>query len=72
MPDSRPMPTIGPRCNELRITDKATEVSWRIIYRVDRDAIVIVDAFAKKSRATPTAAISRAARRLKRYDEAIR
>jgi len=72
MPDSRPMPTIGPRCHELRIADRATSKEWRIIYRVDSDAIVIADAFAKKSRATPKAAISRAMRRFRRYDEAAR
>jgi len=65
------MPTIGSRCYELRIADRATGVSWRIIYRVDQDAIVIADAFAKKSRTTPRAAVERAARRLRRYDEII-
>jgi len=72
MPDSRPMPTIGPRCHELRIPDRAASKEWRIIYRVDADAIVIADAFAKKSRTTPKGAIARAARRLRRYDEAVR
>ncbi len=72
MPDSRPMPAIGPRCHELRITDRVAGKEWRIIYRVDADAIVIADAFAKKSRSTPKAAITRGARRLRLYDEAIR
>ena len=72
MPDSRPMPTIGPRCHELRITDRAASKEWRIIYRVDTDAIVIADAFAKRSRTTPKGALSRAVRRLQRYDEAVR
>jgi phage-related protein len=63
------MPAIDPRCYELRIPDRGTGVAWRIIYRVDPDAIVIVDSFAKKSQATPKAAIARAARRLRRYDE---
>ena len=39
MPRSRPMPGIGPRCHELRIDDRATAKAWRIIYRVDPDAI---------------------------------
>jgi hypothetical protein len=43
--------------------------AWRIIYRVDPDAIVILDSFAKKSQATPKTAIARAARRLRLYDE---
>ena len=38
MPHSRPMPSIGPRCHELRITDE--NKIWRIIYRIDIDAIV--------------------------------
>lgn len=69
MPRSRPMPSIGPRCHELRADDAATGKAWRIIYRVDADAIVIVDSFAKKSQATPNAAIIRAARRLRLYDQ---
>ena len=43
MPWSRPMPSIGPRCHELRIIDVSG--TWRIIYRVDSDAIVIADVF---------------------------
>src|SRR5256885_615761 len=53
MPDSRPMPGIGPRCHELRIPDPLEGVTWRIVYRIDQDAIVIGDVFAKKSRQTP-------------------
>jgi len=64
------MPTIGPRCHELRIADRATGTAWRIIYRVDADAIIIADTFAKKARTTPKAVLSRAARRFRRYDEA--
>jgi phage-related protein len=48
MPHSRPMPSIGSRCHELRINDERT--SWRIIYRIDSDAIVILEVFSKKSR----------------------
>jgi phage-related protein len=39
MPYSRPMPSIGSRCHELRINDE--RVTWRIVYRIDTDAIVI-------------------------------
>lgn len=35
------MPSIGARCHELRINDETG--TFRIIYRVDSDAIVIVD-----------------------------
>ena len=47
LPNSRPMPTIGRRCHELRIRD--AQVTWRIIYRLDSDAIIIVEVFAKKN-----------------------
>jgi len=66
MPHSRPMPSIGPHCHELRIRDKA--VTWRIIYRVDEDAIVIVEVFKKKTGTTPKSAIDRCRLRLMEYD----
>lgn len=68
LPHSRPMPSIGRRCHELRVTDKGHE--WRIVYRVDEDAIVIGDVFAKKSRATPREVIQRCQKRLAAYDRA--
>ncbi len=67
MPQSRPMPNIGSRCHELRIND--TEQTWRIIYRIDEDAIVIVDIFAKKTNKTPETVIKRSQQRLKQYDD---
>ena len=69
MPHSRPMPTIGARCHELRIVD--TGKTWRIIYRLDGDAIVIVDVFQKASQQTPTRVIQDCRRRLARYDAAV-
>ena len=50
-PHSRPMPSIGPRCHELRIIDE--DKSWRIVYRLDADAIVIAEVFNKTTRETP-------------------
>ena len=44
LPHSRPMPDIGTRCHELRIPDDA--VTWRVVYRIDPDAVVILDVFA--------------------------
>jgi phage-related protein len=70
MPDSRPMPTIGPRCHELRLDDES--VSWRIVYRIDRDAIVILDVFSKQSQRTPKHILQTCRRRLVRYDSAVR
>ena len=66
MPHSRPMPSIGPQCHELRVTDQ--DKTWRIIYRVDPDAIVICDVFEKKTNRTPKRNISVSQQRLKRYD----
>ena len=65
MPLSRPMPSIGPRCHELRIVDE--RIDWRIIYRIETDAIVILDVFEKKTRSTPRQIIEVCKRRLKDY-----
>jgi phage-related protein len=64
------MPSIGRGCHELRATDKGHE--WRIVYRVDEDAIVVGDVFAKMTRTTPRDVISRCQRRLEAYDLAAR
>src|SRR5262245_65069059 len=66
MPHSRPMPAIGPRCHELRVKD--IDGDWRIVYRVDTDAIVIADVFAKTTRRTPGRVIEGSRRRLSLYD----
>lgn len=70
LPHSRPMPTIGKRCHELRIIDK--DKTWRIVYRIDDDAIVIADVFAKKTQKTPDVTIRRCKARLSAYDDALR
>lgn len=66
-PHSRPMPSIGVRCHELRIIDR--DQTRRIVYRADADAIVIVEVFSKKTRPTPRLVIENATRRLTAYDE---
>ena len=43
MPQSRPMPSIGANCHELRVRD--AEQNWRIIYRIDDDAIILNSKF---------------------------
>jgi phage-related protein len=68
LPHSRPMPRIGRRCHELRVADD--RVTWRIIYRIDVDAIVIGDIFSKKTETTPDAVIRTSQRRFKEYDDA--
>lgn len=70
MPHSRPMTAIGPRCHELRVVDQ--QVTWRIIYRVDPDAIVIAEVFAKKTTQTPSTVIGACQKRLKEYDDATK
>ena len=67
MPHSRPMPSIGTRCHELRVNDR--NQTWRIVYHIARDAIVVLDVFSKKSRATPKQVVDRCKRRLRRYEE---
>lgn len=70
LPQSRPMPSIGPHCHELRVPDAAA--TWRIVYRIDPDAIVLVEVFSKKTRQTPHVVIANCQRRLRAYDEASR
>jgi phage-related protein len=68
MPDSRPLPVIGPRVHELRVDDAQTKRSWRIIYRVDADAILVVHWFEKRTQTTPRRIIDLCRRRLGAYD----
>lgn len=67
MPDSRPMPAVGERCHELRVRDG--DVDWRVIYRIDPNAILVVDVFNKTTQATPKHTIQACQWRLKRYDQ---
>lgn len=71
MPESRPMPRIGKRCYELRIQDAETNRTWRIIYRIDLNAILVADVFAKKTQTTPLAVIEVCRKRFQRYDLVI-
>ncbi|HLO47073.1 MAG TPA: type II toxin-antitoxin system RelE/ParE family toxin [Kamptonema sp.] len=68
LPASRPMPSIGSHCHELRINDSETGKQWRIIYRFDSDAIIIVDVFQKTTQKTPKRVIDNCQRRLRLYD----
>lgn len=65
-PRSRPMPCIGARCHELRINDE--NKIWRLFYRIDQDAIVVVHWFDKKTRKTPKDVIDLCKNRLNLYD----
>jgi phage-related protein len=66
MPHSRPMPAIGRRCHELRISDESS--IWRIFYRVDVDAVVIAEVLNKKTDKTPQQVIENCRTRFARYD----
>ena len=70
LPHSRPMPSIGRRVHELRIPD--ADATWRLVYRIDADAIVIGEVFAKKSAQTPQLVITTCQKRFHAYDEATR
>jgi len=65
MPQSRPMPMVGAGAHELRVPDRT--VTWRILYHVAADAIVVLEVFQKKTRATPKRVLEDARRRLKAY-----
>ena len=67
MPHSRPMPSIGKRCHELRIDDE--NVTLRIVYRIDPDAIVILEVFEKKTSQTPKQVIDNCRQRIRKYDD---
>ena len=67
LPHSETMPEIGPRCHQLRITDET--VKWRIVYRIDSDAIVIAEVFKKKTQTTPKEVIDVCRTRFRRYDD---
>jgi phage-related protein len=67
LPRSRPMPSIGRRCHELRIPDENR--TWRVVYRLDTDAIVIAGVFPKTTRATSKHDIDSCQKRLSLYDQ---
>lgn len=50
----------------MRVTDE--DKTWRIVYRIDDDAIVILEVFAKKDRTTPRSVIDTCRKRIKDYD----
>jgi phage-related protein len=66
MPESRPMPSVGPRCHELRIRDD--QLALRVLYRLDPDAVLVLDVFAKTTRTTPLHILWACRQRCARYD----
>lgn len=62
MPISKPFPDIGKGCHELRILD-----FWRLVYKIDTDAIVVLEIFPKKTQTMPQSVINTCQTRLKSY-----
>jgi phage-related protein len=60
------MPSIGAHCYELRIRD--ADKNWRINYRIDDDAILILEVFNKTTQETPDKVIENCKKRLSKYD----
>jgi phage-related protein len=65
LPQSRPLPIVGLRCHELRIPD--AQHAWRIVYRIERDAIVILEVFSKKTDVLPKRVVDACRRQLAEY-----
>jgi phage-related protein len=61
------MPSIGRRCHELRIVDE--QKTWRIVYAVESEAIVILEVFSKKTRTTPQRVIASCRDRISAFRE---
>ena len=70
LPQSRPMPSIGPGCHELRINDEA--FTWRIIYKIYPEAVLIVEVFEKKTPKTPAFIIDICKQRINRFEMDIK
>ena len=65
LPHSRPMPSIDSKCHELRIQDQ--DSTWRIIYAIASDAVIVLEVFSKRSATTPRTIINICTRRLRAY-----
>ena len=70
LPHSRPMPSIGARVHELRVNDESQ--TWRLVYRADADAVVVVNLFSKKTEQTPLETIRLCKKRLREYDDEVK
>lgn len=70
LPQSRPMPSIESRCHELRIKDE--NVTWRIIYRIYTDVILVLEIFEKKTNRTPKSVIYACKHRITDYEYNVR
>jgi phage-related protein len=69
MPQAEPLSNVGSRCGALRVRD--AEHNWRIMFRADSDAILILEVYSKKTRKIPDEVANRCKDRLKRYDAVV-
>lgn len=70
MPQAEPLPDVGSRCGALRVRD--AKHNWRIMYRIDTDAVLILEVYSKKTRKIPDEVIERCRQRFKQYDAAVK
>jgi phage-related protein len=70
MPQSEPLTEVGPGCGALRVRDAAH--NWRIMYRVDSDAVLVLEVYSKKTQRIPKVIIDRCKQRLKEYDKVVK
>ncbi len=70
MPHWRPMADVGPACHELRVNDR--NQTWRIMYHVTDDAVVVLDVFSKKTESTPASVPANCRKPLAAYQEAAK
>ena len=70
MPQAEPLPDVGSRCGALRVRD--AEHNWRIMYRIDTDAVLVLEVYPKKTRKIPDEVIERCRQRLKLYDANVK
>ena len=61
MPQAEPLPNVGPRCGAMRVRD--AERNWRIMFRTDADAILVLEVYSKKTRKIPDEVIQRCKQR---------
>lgn len=66
MPQAEPLPEVGRGCGALRIRD--AQHNWRIMYRIDSDAVLILEVYSKKTQRIPDEVIRRCKQRIKQYE----
>ena len=70
MPHAEALPSLGARCGALRVRDAGQ--NWRIMYRLDKDVVVILEVYGKKTPKIPDEVIDRCKDRLKSYDSIVK